>query len=125
MKETHWRDKLVREFKKAHPGAFIWAMDSHFKAGFPDLYIKAFGEPRPLHLELKVTEKESLDCLTLLEPIQRVVLDQLKDAGAWVGMLVLHKKSKCVTEVNLCAGTQKKYTAEKFKKRWTEGGHFG
>jgi len=117
MKETKWRDKLVRELKMYAPALFVWPMDSHFKAGFPDLYIVSKGIP--YHYELKVTDKTpGFSVWTLLEEIQKVTCERLRAADAEVRVLALHKKTGHVTVYTLNRYAQDIYTADEFKSYW-------
>ena len=91
MQEKDFRAKLIKEFNPLRVStAFIWSFDSHFKAGFPDLYWLIRG--RPFHAELKICKDKHLpkDIWSLPTKIQKVTMKQLKTAGAEVYLFILH-----------------------------------
>ena len=91
MKERDFRSKLMLEFNKVKaPGRFIWAHDSHFKAGFPDLYWVIGGKSR--HAELKLVKDKQLpqDPWSLCTKIQQKIIQDLYASGASVYLFVAH-----------------------------------
>lgn len=125
MKETEWRSKLVRQFKEAKPGSFIWTMDAKFKAGFPDLYIVDLGVCK--HIELKVFSSTSGTSLASLrkffDPIQISVMRSINKAGGYAIGMALNKATNNVYLFDPTNDLMFILSPERFKAWWTATMH--
>lgn len=120
--ETSWRTKLIREFKKAHPDGFIWAMDAKFKAGFPDLLVILNG--KSFYFELKVIHHYTNgryipeQIKKLCQPVQISVLRSMGQSGAVAGIFVLETLTQNVCWLNPWTGKFMLLYPSYFKQLW-------
>lgn len=78
MTENQWKATLIKKYKASHPNGFIWSFEAKFKAGFPDLMIAQ--DRTCVFFELKKVSRLSRNYWDMFEPIQQVILQQLRDA---------------------------------------------
>lgn len=94
--ESRWRTKLIQQFKKNHPGGFIWAHDPKFRHGFPDLEFILPPEGRVIHAELKVIGGSCKDPFAKVDPRQWIVLEDIVDSGGCAYVFTLDPKKDII-----------------------------
>lgn len=82
MKESKFKEELVKSFKAKWPDCFIYKTQGGYwqKQGLPDLIASVKG--LYVALECKVWPRKFVEPESMMTPIQRRTLQQIEDSGA-------------------------------------------
>ena len=120
MKESNFRTKLCKEFRKNFPDSFIWANDAHFKSGMPDLMSITRTDTR--FFELKSHLREPKDLLKGFTKIQLATIGRMVKAGSVVlGLIHVDIPGKVIVYDFVDADLTRDYPAAEFWNKWANG----